>query len=212
MKGRFITIEGIDGTGKSEASKAVVATIQKTGIEVVTTREVGGTAIGETIREMVLSPTSEIGSSAEILLMFAARAQHLEQVILPHLEAGRWVVCDRFTDSTYAYQGGGRGVPYSRISLIENWTQGDFRPELTLLFDVDIKIAQQRVRQSNTPDRFEKEAYEFHARVQSAFREIQQADPKRVKLIDATQSVKEVRRLSEGIIQAFIEQVDGTYT
>ena len=208
MPGKFITIEGIDGTGKSEVTGTVVTTIENAGFEVITTREVGGTAIGEAIRELVLSPDSEICSDAEILLMFAARAQHLKQVILPNLEAGRWVVCDRFTDSTYAYQGGGRGVSFSRISIIEDWTQGQIRPDLTLLFDVDVEIAQQRVRQENYPDRFENEAYDFHARVQSAFSNIQQADPTRVKLIDTTQTVKDVRRICQKVIQAFIGQVN----
>lgn len=205
MTGKFITMEGIDGAGKSAATVAVVSCIEKAGFEVVTTREVGGTDIGEAIRELVLSPDSEIYPSAEILLMFAARSQHLEKVIYPSLKAGKWVVCDRFTDSTYAYQGGGRQIPFERISLIEEWTQGDFRPDLTLLFDADINTAWERVRQEDAPDRFEEETLEFHTQVQSAFLELLHSNPQRIKCIDANQPVEKVREASRRLIGEFIE-------
>ncbi len=209
MRGQFVTLEGIDGAGKSAASDAVVTTIQGAGYEVVTTREVGGTEMGEAIRELVLSKDSDIVPDAEVLLMFAARAQHLEQVIFPNLESGRWVVCDRFTDSTYAYQGGGRKIGFTRISEIEDWTQGEFRPDLTLLFDTDIVTAAQRVRQVERPDRFEDESEDFRKRVRAAYFDIHQANPDRVKRVDATRTVEEVKRVSAQYVKEFIEQVRG---
>ena len=209
MQGKFITLEGLDGAGKSVATEAVVSTIQEAGFEVVTTREVGGTPIGEKLRKLVLSRDSEILSNAEVLLMFAARSQHLEQLILPNIEAGRWVVCDRFTDSTYAYQGGGRELPFDRIAQIEQWVQGEFRPDLTLLFDADIKTAQQRVRQIDSPDRFEKETDEFHNRVRNAFIRLHSLHPERIKCIDATLDVNEVKDISQRYIKDFINQSHG---
>ncbi|MXW47566.1 MAG: dTMP kinase [Gammaproteobacteria bacterium] len=209
MQGKFITLEGLDGAGKSVAMEAVVSTIQEAGFEVVTTREVGGTPIGEKLRKLVLSRDSDILPNAEVLLMFAARSQHLEQLILPNIEAGRWVVCDRFTDSTYAYQGGGRELPFDRIAQIEQWTQGEFRPDLTLVFDADIKTAQQRVRQMDSPDRFEKEADAFHNRVRTAFIRLHNLHPERIKCIDATLDVDEVKDISQRYIKEFIDQTHG---
>ena len=209
MQGKFITLEGLDGAGKSVATEAVVSTIQEAGFEVVTTREVGGTPIGEKLRELVLSRDSDILPNAEVLLMFAARSQHLEQLILPNIKAGRWVVCDRFTDSTYAYQGGGRELSFDRIAQIEQWAQGEFRPDLTLLFDADIKTAQQRVRQIDSPDRFEKETDAFHDRVRAAFINLHTLQPERIKYIDATRDVEEVKSISQRFIKEFIDQAHG---
>ena len=202
-------MEGLDGAGKSVAIETVVSTIQEAGFEVVTTREVGGTPIGEKLRELVLSKDSDILPNAEVLLMFAARSQHLEQLILPNIEAGRWVVCDRFTDSTYAYQGGGRELPFDRIAQIEQWTQGEFRPDLTLLFDTDIETAQQRVRQIDSPDRFEKETDAFHSRVRAAFARLHTLHSERIKCIDATLDIDEVRDISQRYIKNFIDQTHG---
>ncbi len=202
-------MEGLDGAGKSIAMKAVVSTIENAGFQTVTTREVGGTPVGEAIRKLVLSKDSDILPDTEVLLMFAARSQHLAQIILPNLEAGRWVVCDRFTDSTYAYQGGGREISFDRISLMENWTQGNFRPDLTLFFDADIVTAGKRVRQEDSPDRFENETREFHARVQSAFHRLMTKNPERIKWIDATLNVDEVRRISQQHISEYIERIYG---
>ena len=209
MPGKFITIEGIDGAGKSSAREVVITTLENAGFEAVPTREIGGTDMGEAIRELVLSKNSDIVSDAEVLLMFAARIQHLEQVIYPNLEAGRWVVCDRFTDSTYAYQGGGRSVGASRIAEIEQWTQGSFRPDLTLLFDVGIETAQHRIKQIDDLDRFEIEAQDFHSRVRTAYLNIAKSDPDRVKQIDATESVENVRHAVQKHVQNFIDQVNG---
>ena len=209
MPGKFITIEGIDGAGKSSAHQVVITTLENAGFEAVSTREVGGTDMGEAIRELVLSKNSDIVPDAEVLLMFAARVQHLEQVIYPNLEAGRWVVCDRFTDSTYAYQGGGRSVATSRITDIEQWTQGSFRPDLTLLFDVGIETAQQRKERVGHLDRFEIEAQDFHKRVRAEFLNIAKSDPDRVKQIDATESVENVRHAVQKHVQNFIDQVNG---
>ena len=209
MPGKFITIEGIDGAGKSSAREVVITTLENAGFEAVPTREVGGTDMGEKIRELVLSTNSDIVPDAEVLLMFAARIQHLEQVIYPHLAAGRWVVCDRFTDSTYAYQGGGRSVAACRIAQIEQWTQGSFRPDLTLLFDVGINTAKHRKELEGDLDRFEIEAQDFHSRVRTAYLNIAKSDPDRVKQIDATESVENVRHAVQIHVQNFIEQVNG---
>lgn len=202
-------MEGIDGAGKSAATEAVVSSIENAGFKVVTTREVGGTEMGEVIRNLVLSPGNEICPSAEILLMFAARSQHLEQVIYPNLKAGNWVVCDRFTDSTYAYQGGGRKISFERIGQIEDWTQGEFRPDLTLLFDTDIDTAWDRVRQQDAPDRFENEPLDFHSRVRFAFFELLRNSPERIKRIDANQPVEKVKETAEQHVNEFIERCNG---
>ncbi len=209
MQGKFITIEGLDGAGKSMAIEPIVSTIESAGFEVVKTREVGGTPIGEAIRELVLSKDSNILPITEVLLMFAARSQHLEQVIIPNLEVGRWVVCDRFTDSTYAYQGGGREIPFNQITTIENWTQGDFRPDLTLFFDADIDTARTRVQLKDSSDRFEDETVEFHRRVQSAFHRLMKLDSQRIKRIDAALGMDEVKRKSQQHINQFIARING---
>ncbi len=206
MRGKFITMEGLDGAGKTVATDAVVEAIVNAGFEVMTTREVGGTPIGEEIRKLVLSKDSHILPNTEVLLMFAARSQHLEEVIVPALKEGRWIVCDRFTDSTYAYQGGGRGVAFDRIGLIEDWTQERFRPDLTLFLDADINTARRRVRQADSPDRFENETAEFHSRVRLAFIELLELHPDRIKRIDATQDVDEVKAEAQLHISDFIER------
>ena len=193
-RGKFITIEGIDGAGKSAIIDMIVSALEESGIEIVTTREPGGTRVGEQLRELVLCRENTIAADAEILIIFAARSQHLEEVILPNLEAGRWVLCDRFTDSTYAYQGGGRKTPYERIQLIEDWLQKGFRPDLTLLLDADVEIGRERVRVENVPDRFEAEKRKFHNRVRRAYQLMAASDSERIKCIDAAQTVEEVCR------------------
>ena len=207
--GKFITVEGIDGAGKSVIIDTIVSTVTENGIEIVTTREPGGTRVGEQLRELILCREVTITVDAEILIIFAARSQHLEEIILPNLEAGRWVLCDRFTDSTYAYQGGGRKIPFERIQVIEDWLQKGFRPDLTLLLDADVETGRERVRVESVPDRFEAETKNFHKRVRKAYRLIAESDSERIKYIDAVQAIEEVCKDVRLQIKKFLIQNHG---
>ncbi len=208
-RGKFITVEGIDGAGKSAIIDTIVSTVTENGIEIVTTREPGGTRVGEQLRELILCREVTITVDAEILIIFAARSQHLEEIILPNLEAGRWVLCDRFTDSTYAYQGGGRKIPFERIQVIEDWLQKGFRPDLTLLLDADVETGRERVRVESVPDRFEAESKNFHKRVRKAYRLIAESDSERFKYIDAVQAIEEVCKDVRLQIKKFLIQNHG---
>ena len=208
-RGKFITVEGIDGAGKSVIIDTIVSTVTENGIEIVTTREPGGTRVGEQLRELILCREVTITVDAEILIIFAARSQHLEEIILPNLEAGRWVLCDRFTDSTYAYQGGGRKIPFERIQVIEDWLQKGFRPDLTLLLDADVETGRERVRVESVPDRFEAETKNFHKRVRKAYRLIAESDSERIKYIDAVQAIEEVCKDVRLQIKKFLIQNHG---
>ena len=208
-RGKFITVEGIDGAGKSAIIDTIVSTVTENGIEIVTTREPGGTRVGEQLRELILCREVTITVDAEILIIFAARSQHLEEIILPNLEAGRWVLCDRFTDSTYAYQGGGRKIPFERIQVIEDWLQKGFRPDLTLLLDADVETGRERVRVESVPDRFEAETKNFHKRVRKAYRLIAEFDSERIKYIDAVQAIEEVCKDVRLQIKKFLIQNHG---
>ena len=208
--GKFITIEGIDGAGKSASVATVVSAIQNAGIEIITTREPGGTSLGEELRQIILQPESNFCVEAEILTIFAARAQHLHELVLPAIEKGQWVLCDRFTDSTYAYQGGGRNFDSNQISIIEDWLQKEFRPDLTILMDAHTETGQARIRNSSEAlDRFELENYEFHERVRQTFRTIASNEPDRVKVIDANQSETEVRDRARELIDDFLRKWNG---
>ena len=208
--GKFITIEGIDGAGKSASVATVVSAIQNAGIEIITTREPGGTSLGEELRQIILQPESNFCVEAEILTIFAARAQHLHELVLPAIEKGQWVLCDRFTDSTYAYQGGGRNFDSNQISIIEEWLQKEFRPDLTILMDALTETGQARIRNSSEAlDRFELENYEFHERVRQTFRTIASNEPDRVKVIDANQSETEVRDRARELIDDFLRKWNG---
>jgi dTMP kinase len=185
-RGKFITLEGGEGAGKSSNIPFIESYLRERGIDLVMTREPGGTALSERIRTILLDKQEQqMTSDTELLLMFAARAQHLEQVILPALHAGRWVICDRFTDATYAYQGGGRGIPSQRIALLEQWVQGDFRPDQTLIFDLPVATGLARAGQRSTPDRFEQENLAFFERVRAAYLERAKTAPQRYSIIDA---------------------------
>ena len=208
-RGKFITVEGIDGAGKSAIIDTIVSTVTENGIEIVTTREPGGTRVGEQLRELILCREVTITVDAEILIIFAARSQHLEEIILPNLEAGRWVLCDRFTDSTYAYQGGGRKIPFERIQVIEDWLQKGFHPDLTLLLDADVETGRERVRVESVPDRFEAETKNFHKRVRKAYRLIAESDSERIKYIDAVQAIEEVCKDVRLQIKNFLIQNHG---
>jgi dTMP kinase len=194
--GRFLTFEGIEGVGKSTQVARLSQTLTERGIDHVVTREPGGTPLAERIRDLVLNARDEsMPPTAELLLMFAARAVHLANHIDPHLRAGRWVVCDRFTDATYAYQGGGRGLDAQQIQVLETLVQGSRRPDLTVLLDAPIEQALQRARQRNAnvaADRFESERGEFFQRVQNAYRIRAAAEPGRIVTVDASQSVDAV--------------------
>ncbi len=194
--GRFLTLEGIEGVGKSTQVAQLAAALAARGIDHVVTREPGGTPLAERIRGLVLHSHDEpLPAAGELLLMFAARAVHLHNYIEPHLQAGRWVLCDRFTDATYAYQGGGRGMDLRAIAQLEQLVQGDRRPDLTLLLDAPVDQALGRARHRNAAivqDRFESERAEFFSRVRAAYLARSKAEPERFALIDATQSVDAV--------------------
>jgi dTMP kinase len=197
-QGRFVTLEGIEGVGKSTQTARLSNTLGERGVAHVVTREPGGTPLAEKIRDLVLHAGGErVPDAAELLLMFAARAVHLENFIEPHLDAGRWVICDRFTDATYAYQGGGRGMSEQDIRQLESLVQGARRPDLTLLLDVPVSVGLERARsrralaQGDT-DRFERERAEFFERVRRAYLARAAAEPQRVAVIDAARGIDAV--------------------
>lgn len=193
-KGIFLTIEGVDGVGKSTNIETVRDFMGSRGIQYVLTREPGGTAVAEQIRELLLAVNQDdaLCELSELLLVFAARAQHLEKVIKPALAQGKWVICDRFTDATYAYQGGGRGLDRSIISGLESLVQGELRPDLTLILDLDPRIGLQRANERGELDRFEQEKLEFFDRVRQTYLAIAAADPQRCVVIDAANDLETV--------------------
>ena len=193
MKPKFITLDGIDGAGKSTNLAVMKAWFEKHQLPVLFTREPGGTPAGEALREILLNPATKVSLRTETLLMFAARQQHLETVILPALKNGTHVVSDRFTDATFAYQGGGRGVPLQDIASLEHWVQGDFRPDLTLLLDVPLEVSMARINQTREKDRFEQEAAEFFNRVREVYLQRAAKQPERYAVIDSSQSLDAVK-------------------
>lgn len=195
MRGKFITIEGGEGVGKSTNMQFIENYLVDKKIQVEVTREPGGTELGETLREIMLDPNqNSICSDTELMLMFAARAQHLNQKILPALEKGLWVLCDRFTDATYAYQGGGRGIDLSRIETLENWVQGSLRPDLTILFDMPVELGMSRAASRSAPDRFEQEKLDFFERVRTTYRDRALQNTSQYKIIDASKELSEVQK------------------
>jgi len=198
-RGKFITLEGVDGAGKSTHIAAIAELLRKSGKDPVITREPGGTPLGEKLRELLLTQTMDI--ETETLLMFAARREHIAQVIAPALAAGRWVVSDRFTDATYAYQGSGRGMPGEKIAALERWVQGALQPDLTLILDVPVEVARSRLDKGSS-DRFEHEDHEFFRRVRAGYLERAAKDPVRVRVVDGTLPVDEVRKRVERIVSA----------
>lgn len=204
-RARFITVEGIEGAGKSTNVAFVGRLLAAAGRQVVQTREPGGTPLGEELRSLLLGHRHDgMAEDTELLLMFAARAEHLSRVIRPALAAGRWVLCDRFTDATFAYQGGGRGVARERIAALAQWVQGDLRPDLTLLFDVPAELGLRRAGQRSDPDRFERQQLPFFAAVRNAYLAIARAEPVRVKVIDASASLDEVQQQIRAVIESFL--------
>ncbi|WP_237056596.1 dTMP kinase [Microbulbifer sediminum] len=194
VRGKFITLEGGEGVGKSTNLRFVTGWLQEQGIPFVQTREPGGTPLAEQLRELLLSRREEpVDPTAELLMVFAARAQHLAEVILPALARGEWVICDRFTDATYAYQGGGRQLDWDLIALLEQTVQGDLRPDRILLLDLDPELGLERAARTGAADRFESEQLEFFRRVREAYRSRAEADPDRYAVIDAGQSLERVQ-------------------
>jgi dTMP kinase len=201
--GRFLTLEGSEGAGKSSNLEIVVATLHDCGIDATTTREPGGTEVGESIRELLLAVRDEpLDDLTELLLMFAARAQHLTTKIRPMLSAGTWVVCDRFTDATYAYQGGGRGIDSASIALLEKLVHGDLQPDLTLYLDVPVDIAFQRIGEREL-DRIEREERAFFERVRTNYLERARRQD-RIQIIDASASLEAVAATVEQAVRRFV--------
>jgi len=195
MSGKFITVEGIEGVGKSTNMAFIGRQLQAHGRDVLVTREPGGTPLAESIRALLLDPAyTGMDTLCELQLVFAARAEHLAKVIRPALAAGQWVLCDRFTDATYAYQGGGRGVDTAVIARLEDLVQGDFRPDLTLLLDAPVEIGLTRAGRRGALDRFEQEKIGFFERVRQAYLELARRHPDRYRVIDASQSLEVVQR------------------
>jgi dTMP kinase len=193
MAARFITLEGIDGAGKSSHLQWLAGQLRARGITICMTREPGGTVLGENLRALLLDPAQPVLPETEMLLMFAARNEHLERVILPALARGEWVLCDRFTDATFAYQGGGRGIADTRIEVLERWVQGERQPDLTLYFDVPPELARQRLDAAREADRFEQEQAAFFVRVRDAYLARARRFPQRIRVIDSSVAIELVR-------------------
>ena len=192
MPGKFITLEGIDGAGKSSHLAFIAERIQARGIEVISTREPGGTDLGERIRAIVLN--EKMHGDTETLLMFASRTEQLAEIIEPALARGEWVLCDRFTDSTFAYQCGGRGLSETRIAAMEQWVHGHLQPDLTLLFDAPLEVARERLNQgAAAPDKFEREQSDFFFNVRAAYIKRAAQFPHRIKVINSARSVADIR-------------------
>jgi dTMP kinase len=209
-RGRFITVEGGEGAGKSSNLAYIRSLLEAAGKPVLFTREPGGTPLGEEIRELLLGHRHQgMAQETELLLMFAARAEHLRQKILPALQAGTWVLCDRFTDASYAYQGAGRGISRERIAVLENYVQGELRPDLTLLLDLPVETGLARAGNRSTPDRFEQEELAFFHQVRAGYLAIAAEAPQRVKVIDASPALEQVQQQISRVVQAFLESQDG---
>lgn len=201
MPGKFITLEGIDGAGKTTHLAWLADLLRKRGNTVTVTREPGGTPLGERLRELLLDSTQRLHPATETLMVFAARREHLDKVIFPALRAGNWVLCDRFTDATFAYQGGGSGVSWEHIAALERWVQGDLQPDITILLDVPSALGHARSRRVRPPDRFEQEQEAFHKRVREAYLRRAREHPARIRIVDASGTVYQVQnRLKELIL------------
>jgi len=208
MTGRFITIEGTEGAGKSSNLAFLQERLEAAGKTVVLTREPGGTPLAEEIRGLLLSHrTDGMAVDTELLLMFAARAEHLARRIRPALAQGHWVLCDRFTDATYAYQGGGRGIDHDRIAVLEHWVQGNLHPDLTIVLDCPVDIGLARAGSRSAPDRFEREQLAFHEAVRAAYHAIAAREPLRVQLVDAAQPLAAVQADLQRVLDAFLARV-----
>lgn len=210
MKGLFITLEGPEGAGKSTNREYLAERLRAQGLDVLLTREPGGTPLAEAIRELLLTPADEtMAADTELLLVFAARAQHLAQVIRPALARGSIVLCDRFTDATYAYQGGGRGLSAERIAQLESFVQGALRPDLTLVFDLPIEIGMARATARGRLDRFEQEGRRFFDAVRHTYLERAAQAPQRYRIVDAGQSLAQVQLALDALLPELLERCRG---
>lgn len=198
MTGKFITLEGMDGAGKSTHISTIIAQLQARGLEVVSTREPGGTPLGEKLRALLLHETMH--EETETLLMFAARREHLARVIKPALQRGAYVLSDRFTDATYAYQAGAKGVDFGKISQLEQWVHADLQPDVTLLFDVPVEVSMQRLAAAREPDKFERENADFFNKIRQIYLKRAEQSPARFRVIDANKPLDDVKKLVEAII------------
>lgn len=210
MSGLFITLEGPEGAGKSTNREYLAERLREQGIEVLLTREPGGTPLAERIRELLLAPSDEqMAADTELLLVFAARAQHLAQVIVPALARGTAVLCDRFTDATYAYQGGGRGLSTARIAQLESFVQGELRPDLTLVFDLPVEVGLSRAAARGRLDRFEQEGQDFFEAVRQTYLQRAAAAPARYRILDAAQSLAGVQQSIDRLLPEILERCRG---
>jgi len=198
MTGKFITLEGMDGAGKSTHIPNIIKALEAHGHEVVSTREPGGTKLGEQLRELLLHESMH--AETETLLMFAARREHIAAVISPALARGAYVLSDRFTDATYAYQSGAKGVPVSKIRILEEWVQVDLQPDITLLFDVPVEVSMQRLSSTRVPDKFERESADFFSRIRQAYLQRAKENPSRFRIIDGSAPLDVVVKNVEAII------------
>ncbi len=207
LKGAFITVEGIDGAGKTTQISYIENWIKRSGFQLIVTREPGGTRLGEALRTLLLKEDClEIDKETELLIMFAARQQHLNTVILPALQAGTWVLSDRFTDATYAYQGGGRGIDPERISVIEQWVHSGIQPDLTLLLDVPVDTGLKRIgERGESKDRFESEVIEFKHRVREEYLQRAEEYAQRIKIVDASAGIDAVQTEIDQILRSFVD-------
>jgi len=201
-RGKFITLEGIDGAGKSTHLGFLAEHLRALGKQVLTTREPGGTPLGEMLRDMVLSQSMHV--ETETLIMFASRREHIDKVILPALDKGFWVISDRFTDATYAYQGGGRGISTERLKTLEDWVQQGLQADLTLLFDVSTEVSQQRLAFNQSLDRFEQEKQDFFTRVRETYLARAETFPQRIRVIDSSRNVNDIQTELGALISALI--------
>jgi dTMP kinase len=197
-KAKFITFEGMDGAGKSTHLAWFADALRLRGLDVEVTREPGGTPLGEQLREILLNQPMSIGTEA--MLMFAARMEHIEQVIKPSLRAGKWVVSDRFSDASFAYQGGGRGMDWEKLNQLEQWVHPDLQPDLTIFFDVPVEVARSRLANNYSLDRFEQEQSDFFERVRTGYHKRVKQNPQRFVVIDAAQPLGKVKHKLEDII------------
>ncbi|MCU7931344.1 MAG: dTMP kinase [Candidatus Thiodiazotropha sp. (ex Codakia rugifera)] len=209
-RGCFITVEGGEGAGKSSNLAFIQSLLEAAGKSVLFTREPGGTPLGEAIRELLLGHKhTGMADDTELLLMFAARAEHLQHKILPALEQGKWVLCDRFTDASFAYQGAGRGISAERIATLQQFVQGALRPDLTLLLDLPVERGLERAGKRSDPDRFESEAQLFFEKVRTGYLQIAAREPDRVRVIDASPSLQLVQDQIAEVIQGYLENLSG---
>jgi dTMP kinase len=200
VRGKFITLEGMDGAGKSTHIPDIIKLLEGKGVEVISTREPGGTVLGEQLRTLLLN--EPMHPETETLLMFAARREHIAQVIEPALSQGAWVLSDRFTDATYAYQSGGRGVLANKVIELEAWVQGSLQPDLTLLFDVPVEVSVARLASARTPDKFERESPDFFTKIRNAYLDRARNNPKRFCIINSNQALEDVKAEVKNVISS----------